>query len=181
MTLITSDSDCANLLWLDMEMTGLDPKTCVIIEIAAIASDPQLRVLGTFDEVVWQPQTALDVMDEWNTTTHGQSGLLTKVPGGRALCDVESDLLAFCDAHFGEEPIVLCGNSIGQDRKFVDRYMPRFAARLHYRMIDVSSFKEMLRRRFGLTFEKGESHRALSDIQESMGEMAFYLGFFRPT
>jgi oligoribonuclease len=169
-----------NLLWLDMEMTGLDPETCVILEVAAIATDPGLVRLGTFDEVVRQPKSALDAMDRWNTRTHTASGLAAKVADGLPLEVVETDLLAFVDAHFdAEEGVILCGNSITQDRKFVDRYMPRLAARLHYRMIDVSSFKEMLGRRFNLEFRKAQRHRALDDIEESIDEMAHYLSHFR--
>lgn len=169
-----------NLLWLDMEMTGLDPEACVILEVAAIATDPELRPLGVFDEVVRQPDDALAAMDDWNTKTHTASGLVARVPDGKELEDVESDLLGFVDAHFDRQsPIVLCGNSIGQDRKFIDRYMQRLAKRLHYRMIDVSSFKEMLGRRFGVEFKKTQRHRALDDIKESIAEMNHYLEMFR--
>ncbi|MCE7885641.1 MAG: oligoribonuclease [Actinobacteria bacterium ATB1] len=169
-----------NLLWLDMEMTGLDPEVCVILEVAAIATDPELHPLGVFDEVVRQPDEALAGMDDWNTKTHTASGLVARVPGGKELEGVETDLLGFVDAHFDRKsPIVLCGNSIGQDRKFIDRYMPRLAERLHYRMIDVSSFKEMLGRRFGVEFKKAQRHRALDDIKESIAEMDHYLETFR--
>jgi oligoribonuclease len=168
-----------NLLWLDLEMTGLDPESCVIIEVAAVVTDAAFAPLADFEAVVFQPPEALAAMDEWNTRTHGQSGLTERIPHGRPLAEVEDDLLALVRANFatGERP-VLCGNSIGQDRKFIDRYMPRFAEALHYRMIDVSSFKEMLGRRGVASFRKQQTHRALDDVGESIDELAHYLGFF---
>lgn len=168
-----------NLLWLDLEMTGLDPETCVIIEVAAVVTDAAFVPLADFEAVVFQPPEALAAMDEWNTRTHGQSGLTERIPHGRPLTEVEDDLLALVRANFaaGERP-VLCGNSIGQDRKFIDRYMPRFAEALHYRMIDVSSFKEMLGRRGVAAFRKQQRHRALDDVQESIDELTHYLSFF---
>ncbi|MCC7075726.1 MAG: oligoribonuclease [Acidimicrobiia bacterium] len=175
----TEGGAAENLLWLDMEMTGLDPATCVILEVAAIVTDPALQELGTFEAVVNQPPEALAAMDEWNTRTHNASGLASRVPGGRRLADVETDLLELVGAHFDmSRPVVLCGNSISQDRKFVDLYMPRFAACLHYRMVDVSSFKEMLRRRYGLEFKKEQRHRALGDVRESIAELGYYLDCF---
>jgi oligoribonuclease len=160
-------------------MTGLDPETCVILEVAAIATDPGLRPLGVFDEVVRQPDEVLAGMDDWNTRTHTASGLVGRVPHGKDLAEVETALLDFVGNHFEPtSPVVLCGNSIGQDRKFIDRYMPRLADRLHYRMIDVSSFKEMLHRRFGVEFKKAQRHRALDDIRESIAEMQHYLEAF---
>lgn len=168
-----------NLLWLDLEMTGLEPETCVIIEVAALVTDAAFTPVAEFESVVFQPPEALAAMDEWNTRTHGQSGLTERIPHGRPLEDVENDLIALVQANFaaGERP-VLCGNSIGQDRKFIDRYMTRFADVLHYRMIDVSSFKEMLGRRGVASYRKQQNHRALDDVRESIGELAYYLGFF---
>jgi len=163
-----------NLLWIDMEMTGLDVTREVIIEVAAIVTDVELNELDTYETVVQQPQSYLDAMDEWNTKHHGQSGLTAKVPSGREPALVESDLIGLVDKHFTEKPI-LAGNSIAQDRLFIDRHMPRLAARLHYRMLDVTSWKIMMNARFGLEFDKKKSHRALDDIRESLGELKFYL------
>ncbi len=163
-----------------MEMTGLDPETCVVLEVAAVVTDVELRPLEEFSAIVRQPPEELAKMDEWNTRTHGGSGLAAAVASGRPLADVEADLVAFVGRHFGEEPAVLCGNSIGQDRRFVERYMPDLAARLHYRVVDVSSFKEVLRRRYGLTYKKRQAHRAIDDIRESLAELAFYLEGFSP-
>jgi oligoribonuclease len=163
-----------NLLWIDMEMTGLDVTREVIIEVAAIVTDVELNELDTYETVVQQPQSYLDAMDEWNTKHHGQSGLTAKVPSGREPGLVENDLIGLIDKHFTEKPI-LAGNSIAQDRLFIDRHMPRLAARLHYRMLDVTSWKIMMNARFGLEFDKKKSHRALDDIRESLGELKFYL------
>lgn len=172
-----SDSSApGRLFWIDMEMTGLDPRTCVIIEVAAIVTDLELDEVAEFEAVVRQPPEALAAMDDWNTRTHKKSGLAARVPEGRELADVEADLVALVDAHFPDDRVVLCGNSVGQDKAFVDAYMPRFAERLHYRVIDVSSFKELFTRKWpGVAFKKQQDHRALGDIRESIGELAYYL------
>lgn len=175
-----SDSAARKLLWVDMEMTGLDPETCVIIEVAAIVTDLELNELTEFEAVVRQPPEALAAMDEWNTRTHTKSGLAARVPDGRELSDVETDLLALVDAHFPGERVVLCGNSVGQDKRFADTYMPKLAQRLHYRVIDVSSFKELITRMWPeVSFKKQQTHRALDDIRESIAELAFYLSGIR--
>jgi oligoribonuclease len=172
------DPSAPAFLWLDMEMTGLDPEECVILEVAAVVTDAHLRRLDTLEAVVYQPEAVLAGMDEWNVRTHTKSGLLARVPSGRPLADVEADMCRLVSRYFGDEPAVLAGNSIGQDRKFVDRYMPRLAARLHYRMLDVSSFKVMIGARWGLKYDKAQRHRAVEDIGESIDELAYYLGFF---
>jgi oligoribonuclease len=164
------------MFWLDLEMTGLDVESCAIIEVAAIVTDLELNSLDEYTRVVRQPQAVLDAMDAWCIKTHGESGLTAEVPTGTPLDQVETDLLALLDRHFGaEERVVLCGNSIHQDRRFIDRYMERLAARLHYRMVDVSSFKEVFRSRYGVQWEKANNHRALQDTRESIRELAEYL------
>lgn len=163
-----------------MEMTGLDPVRCRILEVAAVVTDLDLSILGETDAVVRQPRKVLDGMDPWCVKTHGASGLTKASASGRPLKEVEAELVAFVKKHFrrGERP-VLCGNSIHQDRKFIDRYLKKLAALLHYRMVDVTSFKEILRSKHGLEFEKRETHRARDDIHESIAELRYYLGFFR--
>jgi oligoribonuclease len=163
------------LLWIDMEMTGLDVNREVIIEVAAIVTDLELNALDTYDTVVKQPPSYLQAMDEWNTKHHGESGLTARVPTGREPSIVEDDLIRIVEKHFGTERPIIAGNSIFQDRTFIDRHMPRLAAKLHYRMVDVTSWKILMGERFGLEFEKKKAHRALDDIHESIGELRFYL------
>jgi oligoribonuclease len=168
------------LLWIDMEMTGLDVSREVIIEVAAIVTSLDLDELDTYETVVRQPQSYLDAMDEWNTRHHGQSGLTARVPTGRPPEEVENDLIELVTRHFPESKPVLAGNSIGQDRLFIDRHMPRLAGKLHYRLLDVTSWKIIMAERFGYEYEKKKNHRALDDIRESIGELAHYLQFVTP-
>lgn len=169
------------LFWLDMEMTGLDPSTCAILEVAAVVTGLDLEPLEKFEAVVYQSGEMLEAMDDWNTATHTASGLVDRVRAqGRPLSQVEADLVSFATQHFADEPIVLCGNSVWQDKRFVDVHMPKFASMLHYRIVDVSSFKEILRRKWGIKVHKEERHRALNDVEESIAELRFYLEGFSP-
>ena len=168
------------LFWIDLEMTGLDVEKEVVIEAAAIVTDVQLAELDIYETVVRQPQRFLDAMDAWNTEHHGRSGLTAKVPHGREPSLVEDDLLGLVAKHF-QEPAVIAGNSIAQDRLFINRHFPRLTAKLHYRMMDVTAWKVMMSARFGLAFEKKKAHRALDDIRESLEEMRFYLRHVTPT
>lgn len=167
------------LFWLDMEMTGLDEKKCSIIEASAVITDLNLKPLDEYTAVVFQPPEVLASMDEWCTNTHGKSGLTAEVARGEKLSTIEKKLVALGTKHFGKEKVILCGNTIGQDRKFVDLYMPSFAKLLHYRMIDVSSFKEVFRNKYNIEFKKKETHRAKDDIFESIAELAHYLTFIK--
>lgn len=168
------------ILWVDLEMTGLDPETCVIIEFAGIVTDLEFRPIETYHSVVFQPQEELAKMDAWNQATHHRTGLAQRVPSGKPLADVERKVIAFAKTHFGDEKPVLAGNSIHQDRRFIDRYMPEFSRLLHYRMIDVSGFKLLFQHRFNLSFTKRETHRALDDILESIEELKYYVTFIQP-
>lgn len=168
------------LLWIDMEMTGLDVTREVIIEVAAIVSTTELEEVEVYETVVQQPQSFLDGMDDWNRKHHGESGLTARVPLGRPPALVEEDLIALVGRHFSNRPII-AGNSIAQDRLFIDRHMPQLAAKLHYRVLDVTSWKIMMEARFDLKYEKKKAHRALDDIRESIGELRFYLQHVTPT
>lgn len=169
------------LVWLDMEMTGLDPQRERIIEVAMILTDGQLGELAIGPElVIHQADEVLAAMDDWNKSHHGGSGLVARVKAS-TIDDAaaEAQLLAFINAHVpAKERPVLAGNSIHQDRRFVRRYMPALDKRLHYRMVDVSTVKELARRWYpAITAkvpQKKETHRALDDIRESIDELRFY-------
>lgn len=164
------------LFWLDMEMTGLDVEKEVIIEVAAIVTDINFKELDTFETVVKQPQKYLDAMDAWNKEHHKKSGLTAKVPMGMEPDQVEAKLVDLVKKHFPDpkDRPVLAGNSIMQDRLFIDKYMKDLSSRLHYRMVDVSSWKVIINNKFKYVYEKSNKHRALEDIRESIQELRHY-------
>ncbi len=171
----------AELLWLDMEMSGLDVNKEVPIEVAAIATDWQMNSIAEYHTVIKQPQKYLDAMDDWNRTHHKDSGLTALIPDGKDPLLVDQELAAFSRKYFPfDRGAILAGNSIAQDRLFINRYMPLFESTLHYRMMDVTSFKVMYNGLFNLRFKKKDGHRALDDIRESIAEMKFYLAFVNP-
>ena len=169
------------LLWLDMEMTGLEVNKEVIIEVACIVTDMNFREFETFETIVKQPQSYLDNMDPWNTKHHGESGLTAKVPLGMEPSAVEYKLSALIDRHWPDwkkskqQCPILAGNSIAQDRLFIDAYFKKLSGMLHYRVLDVSSWKVIFNNKFDIHYKKQNAHRALDDIRESMGELRFYL------
>ncbi len=172
-----------NLVWIDCEMTGLDPDKERIIEIAVIVTGPQLtpRIEGPV-LVIHQPDELLDGMDKWNKGTHGRSGLIDKVKASSVTeADAEKQLLAFLAKYLPKGSSPLCGNSISQDRRFLVKYMPRLDAFLHYRNIDVSTFKELAKRwrpEVYSAFKKRQSHTALADVHESIDELEHYREHF---
>ncbi len=161
-------------------MSGLNPDACRILEIATLVTDAELEVVAEGpDIVVHQPDAVLDAMDAWCTKHHGESGLTAAVKASRvSLADAEAQTLSFLEPLCAAGASPLCGNSIWQDRRFIARYMPKLDAFLHYRMIDVSTVKELTRRWYpdAAPPAKGESHRALDDIRESIAELKFYRG-----
>ena len=168
-----------NLIWLDCEMTGLDPEKERIIEIAVVVTGPQLtpRVEGPV-LVIHQPDSVLDAMDSWNKGTHGRSGLIDKVRASTLTeAQATDQLLAFLSRYVGKGCSPMCGNTIGQDRRFLVKYMPRLEAFFHYRNIDVSTLKELARRwrpEVMDSFKKQQSHTALADVHESIDELVHY-------
>jgi oligoribonuclease len=171
--------DEANLVWIDMEMSGLSPDTDRVLEVAAVVTDAQLAVIAEGPVlVVHQSDAVLATMDSWNTATHGRSGLTDKVRAS-TLCepDVEQAMLAFLVRHVPAGKSPMCGNSICQDRRFMARWLPRLEAFFHYRNVDVSTLKELGRRwapEAVRSFEKRSRHEALSDIYESIDELKHY-------
>lgn len=171
-----------NLFWIDLEMTGLDEKVHAILEVAVVITDLNLEPLDQYHAVVFQPQDVLDQMDDWCKQHHGQSGLTAAIPNGKPLALVERELLELANRYYvATDRIVLTGNSVGNDQRFIVAYMPTLAARLHYRVVDVSSFKEIFKHRYGIHFKKENNHRALDDILESIRELRTYLSFVNVT
>lgn len=165
------------LVWIDMEMSGLDPASCVILEVAVLITDASLEILAEGPSlVIHQPEAAIEAMDDWNREHHGRSGLIARVRESTvSLAAAEQRLLDFLDAHVATGA-PLCGNSVHADRAFLARYMPAVNARLHYRNIDVSTVKELVRRWYpGVPIpQKNEAHRAPFDIHESLAELRYY-------
>ena len=168
-----------NLVWMDLEMTGLEPEQDVIIEIATIVTDGDLNVIAEGPVIaVHQPDILLDAMDEWNTRTHGNSGLTQRVRESQQdTRAAELATLAFLREHVKEGTSPLCGNSIHQDRRFLVKYMPELERYFHYRNIDVSTLKELAKRwkpEIAAGFNKDSKHEALSDIYDSINELKYY-------
>jgi len=172
-----------NLVWLDCEMTGLDPEKERIIEIAVIVTGPNLepRIEGPV-LVVHQSDEVLGRMDAWNKGTHGRSGLIDKVKASTlAEAEAEAQLVAFLSKYVPKGVSPMCGNSIGQDRRFLVKYMPKLEAFFHYRNVDVSTFKELARRwrpDVYSGFKKAQKHTALADVHESIDELLHYREHF---
>jgi oligoribonuclease len=171
-------ADANNLIWVDMEMTGLQPDSDRVIEIAMLVTDADLNVIATGPVlVVHQPDEVLNAMDSWNKSTHAKTGLIERVRASTlSEAEAEGQALAFLGAHVPQNTSPMCGNSICQDRRFLARWMPRLEAYFHYRNLDVSTLKELVRRwKPDLKgFSKEGKHEALADILESIEELKFY-------
>lgn len=172
----------SKLLWVDLEMTGLDPVTDVILEVAAMVTDFQLNHIGQYRAVVQQPldivQQRMDMNPWYQEFPENRQQFLAEMPYGRPAYDVERELITLIDQHFAGEPAVLAGNSIHNDRNFIKRWWPNVDAKLHYRMLDVSSWKVWMQGAYGEEYQKKNVHRAYDDIQESMAELKYYLDWF---
>lgn len=172
-----------NLIWIDLEMTGLDPDRDVIIEMATIVTDSDLNTLAEGPVIaIHQPEEILAGMDEWNTRQHGQSGLTQRVRESTvSMAEAEAQTLAFLEQWAPKRSSPICGNSICQDRRFLYRHMPRLEGYFHYRNLDVSTLKELAARwapQVRESFKKGNTHLALDDIRESIAELRHYRDHF---
>ena len=170
------------LLWVDLEMTGLRPETDVILEIAIVVTDFRFNEIARYESAVNQPgellQRLLDENEWYAQYPENKAHFLSLAGQGKDSAVVEAELVAFVHEHFGEEPAVLAGNSIHNDRNFIRYWWPAFDATLHYRMLDVSSWKVFMQGAHGVEYQKSDSHRAADDIAESIAELQCYLDWF---
>lgn len=172
-----SNANEKNLLWMDLEMSGLDPSRDVILEVSAVVTNENLDILDKgIDLVVYQEESVFSRMDDWNQKQHTSSGLWNQVRESKlSIGEVEHKILDYIKQYTVSQKTVLCGNSIWQDRRFIRKYMPQLDRYLHYRMIDVSTVKELVKRWYNGQFEKTEqNHRALEDILQSIEELKYY-------
>ncbi|XP_038213903.1 oligoribonuclease, mitochondrial [Zerene cesonia] len=176
----SSQSEAKRIVWVDLEMTGLQVETDHILEIACLVSDADLNVVATGPNIViHQPDEILNNMGEWCTAHHGESGLTKACRESTiSVCEAENQILKFLRSHVPEKKCPLGGNSVYMDRLFLRKYMPRLNDYLHYRIIDVSSFKEIIKRWFPKEYsnipEKKFAHRSMDDILESLAELKYY-------
>tara|TARA_R110000822_G_scaffold226254_5_gene358882 strand:- start:15110 stop:15679 length:570 start_codon:yes stop_codon:yes gene_type:complete len=175
--------DPMNLIWIDLEMTGLDTERDVIIEIATVVTDKNLNILGEGPILaIHQPDELLNGMDEWNTRQHGKSGLTERVRGSTiTTAEAERATIEFLEQFVDTRESPMCGNSICQDRRFMARQMPELEAFFHYRNLDVSSVKEIAQRwrpELLKGFKKQGSHLAMDDIKDSIAELSYYRDVF---
>ena len=173
----TQKSD-QNLVWIDLEMTGLDPEKEKIIEIATIITDSNLTIVAEGPNlVINQPKELMDNMDEWNTKQHGNSGLIKSVLESSITEQAaEIETLEFISKYVGNKKSPMCGNTVSHDRRFLSKYMPELENYFHYRHIDVSSVKELIVRWMNQaqSYQKNSNHRALDDIKDSINELKHY-------
>jgi oligoribonuclease len=166
------------LAWLDLEMTGLDPETCAIVQLGLVVTGPDLEPLAPpLELTIWQPDSVLAAMSPFVRSMHEKSGLLEQVRASQlSLADAEREAMELLSKHAPYRTARLCGNSIGQDRRFLVKYMPTLEGYLHYRQVDVSSLKELAGWWYDAKFEKPDlgKHTALHDVQQSLAELKFY-------
>jgi oligoribonuclease len=177
---IDKNAATTKILWVDLEMTGLDPDKHVIIEVAAIVTGWDFKPLAKYEAIVWQPEARLEEMGEWAANQHAISGLTERVRSeGKAEKDVIREMCVFIRENFGNEPAVLGGNSIHNDRIFINKWWPEVNELLHYRMLDVSSWKLIMKGKYGVDFDKTDAHRAYDDIEASIAELQHYIELFK--
>lgn len=171
------------LLWIDLEMTGLDTDKDVILEIAAEITDFEFKTLASYEaRVQHRRELVIERMSKnlwWKDFPDNRDDFVNKLDQGKPLHQVEQELIDLLRSQFGNEPAILAGNSIHNDRNFIKRWWPEFDLKLHYRMLDVSSLKVFMQGKYGVEFEKREVHRAFDDIQASIAELQYYIEWLR--
>lgn len=171
------------LFWVDLEMTGLDPEEDVILEVAAEITDFDFKTLANYEACLKQPrEVVVERMQKntwWADFPENRDEFVNKLEAGKPSEQVEQELIALIEQHFGQEPAVLAGNSIHNDRNFIKKWWPQLDLKLHYRMLDVSAWKVFMQGKYGVQFEKKEVHRAFDDIQASIAELQYYLEYFK--
>lgn len=171
------------LLWVDLEMTGLNPKEDVLLEIAVEVTDFNFKTLESYEARINQDhETVVDRMQKniwWRDYPANRDEFLQRLSEGKKVAEVENEMVALVDRHWGDEMAVLAGNSIYNDRLFIKQWMPSLDLKLHYRMLDVSAFKVLMQGKYGVVFEKQEVHRAFDDIQASIAELQHYIDWFK--
>lgn len=181
--MIDKESIPTKLLWVDLEMTGLDPNKDVILEVAAEITDFSFKTLASYEARIKQSsEVVANRMQSniwWRDFPANRDEFLSKLDEGKPLRQVEQEMIELVEKIFGSEPAVLAGNSIYNDRNFIKRWWPLLDLKLHYRMLDVSSFKILMQGQYGEKFEKKEVHRAFDDIQASIAELQHYLDWFK--
>jgi oligoribonuclease len=173
------------LLWVDLEMTGLDPQKDVILEVAAEVTDFTFKTQASYEaRVVQDEKTVVERMQQniwWRDYPDNRDDFIKNLTTGKPLAVVEQELIQLIDKHFDGELAILAGNSIYNDKLFIRRWMPALDLKLHYRLLDVSAWKIVMQGKYGVEFEKKEVHRAFDDIQASIAELQHYLDWFTPT
>ena len=173
----------SKLLWVDLEMTGLDPKNDVILEVAAEITDFDFKTLASYEARVAQKQETVAARMQaniwWKEYPENRDDFLNKLEQGKPLKVIEQELIDLVEQQFGNEPAILAGNSIFNDRRFIEYWWPTLDLKLHYRMLDVSSFKILMQGKHGQEYEKINAHRAFDDIQASIAELQYYLDWFK--
>lgn len=170
------------LLWIDLEMTGLSPTEDVLLEVGVEITDFNFNTLETYEARISQDHdVVVDRMQKniwWREFPENRDDFIGKLAEGKSVKQVEQELIALVEKHFGDEPAVLAGNSIHNDRNFMKHWWPALDLKLHYRMLDVSSLKIVMQGKYGVEFEKQNAHRAFDDIQASIAELQSYLAYF---
>ena len=171
------------LLWVDLEMTGLDPQNDVILEIAAEVTDLDFKTLANYEAHVKQSHEVVvrQMQKEvwWKDYPENRDEFIRKLDSGKTSQQVEREMIELVEKNFGNEPAILAGNSIHNDRRFIRHYWPQLDLKLHYRMLDVSAWKVLMEGKYDVVFEKNKTHRAFDDIQASIAELQYYLEWFK--